>query len=145
MFEIVLRPLWWAAGNEQPSPPLHRAAAARLLRCFDKYSSLYSRNMIANRFVVSFASFFCFNLFFRIPNKILCIENAFIFFFFGLSAVSLRASINSTTSQRTNNKSALGKTNLKFRSRISDFLQNNPAVCDCLISEALSEIPSIPK
>ena len=27
MFEIVLRPLWWAAGNEQPSPPLHRAAA----------------------------------------------------------------------------------------------------------------------
>ena len=52
MFEIVLRPLWWAAGNEQPSPPLHRAAAARLLRCFDKYKSLYSRNMIANRFVV---------------------------------------------------------------------------------------------
>ena len=52
MFEIVLRPLWWAAGNEQPSPPLHRAAAARLLRCFDKYNSLYSRNMIANRFVV---------------------------------------------------------------------------------------------
>ena len=32
MFEIVLRSLWWAAGNEQPSPPLHRAAAARLLR-----------------------------------------------------------------------------------------------------------------
>ena len=52
MFEIVLGPLWWAAGNEQPSPPLHRAAAARLLRCFDKYNSLYSRNMIANRFVV---------------------------------------------------------------------------------------------
>ena len=32
IFEIVLRPFWWAAGSEQPSPPLHRAAAARLLR-----------------------------------------------------------------------------------------------------------------
>ena len=49
IFEIVLRPFWWAAGSEQPSPPLHRAAAARLLRCFDKYKSLYTRNMIANR------------------------------------------------------------------------------------------------
>ena len=52
IFEILLRPSWWAAGNEQPSPPLHRAAAARLLRYFDKYKSLYTRNMIANRFVV---------------------------------------------------------------------------------------------
>ena len=52
IFEIVLRPLWWVAGNEQPSPPLHRAAAARLLRCFDKYKSIYTRNMIANRFLV---------------------------------------------------------------------------------------------
>ena len=49
IFEIVLRPFWWAAGSEQPSPPLHRAAAARLLRCFDKYKSFYTRNMIANR------------------------------------------------------------------------------------------------
>ena len=32
IFEIVLRPFWWAAGSEQPSPPLHRAAAARLLK-----------------------------------------------------------------------------------------------------------------
>ena len=47
MFEIVLGPSWWAAGNEQPSPPLHRAAAARLLRCFDKYNSLYSTNLLA--------------------------------------------------------------------------------------------------
>ena len=47
MFEIVLRPLWWAAGNEQPSPPLHRAAAARLLRYFDKYNSLYTTNLLA--------------------------------------------------------------------------------------------------
>ena len=31
MFEIVLRPIWWVAGSEQPSSPLHRAAAARLL------------------------------------------------------------------------------------------------------------------
>ena len=31
MFEIVLRPIWCDAGSEQPSPPLHRAAAARLL------------------------------------------------------------------------------------------------------------------
>ena len=47
MFKIVLRPSWWAAGNEQPSPPLHRAAAARLLRCFDKYNSLYTTNLLA--------------------------------------------------------------------------------------------------
>ena len=52
MFEIVLRPSWWAAGNEQPSPPLHRAAAARLLRCFDKYKSLYTRNLLAIIFLV---------------------------------------------------------------------------------------------
>ena len=32
IFEIVLGPIWWVAGSEQPSPPLHRAAAARLLR-----------------------------------------------------------------------------------------------------------------
>ena len=31
IFEIVLRPIWWATGSEQPSPPLHRAAAAQLL------------------------------------------------------------------------------------------------------------------
>ena len=47
MFEIVLRRLWWVAGNEQPSPPLHRAAAARLLKCFDKYKSLYTTNLSA--------------------------------------------------------------------------------------------------
>ena len=47
IFEIVLRPSWWAAGSEQPSPPLHRAAAARLLRCFDKYNSLYTTNLLA--------------------------------------------------------------------------------------------------
>ena len=52
IFEIVLRPICWAAGSEQPSPPLHRTAAARLLRCFDKYKSLYTRNMIASRFLV---------------------------------------------------------------------------------------------
>ena len=32
LFEIVLRPIWWAAGCEQPSPPLHPAAVAGLLR-----------------------------------------------------------------------------------------------------------------
>ena len=52
IFEIVLRPFWWAAGSEQPSPPLHRAAAARLLRCFDKYKSLYTRNLLAIIFLV---------------------------------------------------------------------------------------------
>ncbi len=31
LFEIVLRPIWWAAGCEQPSPPLHPAAVAGLL------------------------------------------------------------------------------------------------------------------
>ena len=31
IFETVLRPIWWAAGCEQPSPPLHRATAAQLL------------------------------------------------------------------------------------------------------------------
>ena len=31
IFEIVLRPIWWATGSEQPSPCLHRAAAAQLL------------------------------------------------------------------------------------------------------------------
>ena len=31
IFETVLRPIWWAAGTEQPSPPLHRATAAQLL------------------------------------------------------------------------------------------------------------------
>ena len=53
MFEIVLRPNWWASGNEQPSPPLHRAAAARLLRCFDKYKSLFTRNLLGIIFLVS--------------------------------------------------------------------------------------------
>ena len=46
---IHLARTFGATGKEQPSPPLHRAAAARLLRCFDKYKSLYTRNMIANR------------------------------------------------------------------------------------------------
>ena len=32
IFAIALRPVWWVAGSEQPSPPLHRAAAARLLK-----------------------------------------------------------------------------------------------------------------
>ena len=31
IFKIVLQPIWWATGSEQPSPPLHRAAAAQLL------------------------------------------------------------------------------------------------------------------
>ena len=31
IFETVLRPIWWVAGTEQPSPPLHRATAAQLL------------------------------------------------------------------------------------------------------------------
>ena len=31
IFKIVLRPIWWATWSEQPSPPLHRAAAAQLL------------------------------------------------------------------------------------------------------------------
>ena len=47
IFEIVLQPFWWVAGSEQPSPPLHRAAAARLLRCFHKYKSLYTTNLLA--------------------------------------------------------------------------------------------------
>ena len=51
IFEIVLRPIWWAAGCEQPSPPLHRAAAAQLLSCSDKYKSLYSTNMGAKIFL----------------------------------------------------------------------------------------------
>ena len=57
MFEIVLRPLWWAAGNEQPSPPLHRAAAARLLKCFDKYKSLYTTNLLAMYHISCLGSF----------------------------------------------------------------------------------------
>ena len=51
IFENVLRSIWWVAGSEQPSPPLHRAAAARLLRFFDKYNSFYTRNILAPIFV----------------------------------------------------------------------------------------------
>ena len=50
--EIHLARTFGATGKEQPSPPLHPAAAAGLLRCFDKYKSLYTRNMIASRFLV---------------------------------------------------------------------------------------------
>ena len=46
---IHLARTFGATGKEQPSPPLHPAAAAGLLRCFDKYKSLYTRNMIASR------------------------------------------------------------------------------------------------
>ncbi len=38
IFEIVLRPFWWAAGSEQPSPPLHWAAAV-IIFIYKKYYS----------------------------------------------------------------------------------------------------------
>ena len=31
IFEIVLRPFWWVAGSEQPSPPLRSPEAGELL------------------------------------------------------------------------------------------------------------------
>ena len=34
IFEIVLRPLWWATVSEQPSPPLHPPTVRGLLNCF---------------------------------------------------------------------------------------------------------------
>ena len=44
---IHLARTFGATGKEQPSPPLHPAAAAGLLRCFDEYKSLYTRNLLA--------------------------------------------------------------------------------------------------
>ena len=49
---IHLARTFGATGKEQPSPPLHPAAAAGLLRCFDKYKSLYTRNLLAIIFLV---------------------------------------------------------------------------------------------
>ena len=37
IFKIVLRPLWWATGSEQPSPPLHPLTARGLLNSFQLF------------------------------------------------------------------------------------------------------------
>ena len=34
IFKIVLRPIWWAAGNKQPSPPIFLATAGTFLSMF---------------------------------------------------------------------------------------------------------------
>ena len=37
IFKIVLRPLWWATGSEQPSPPLHPLTVRGLLNSFQLF------------------------------------------------------------------------------------------------------------
>ena len=40
MFEIVLRPILWVAGSEQPSPPLHPPKVGGLLSIFNLYNTI---------------------------------------------------------------------------------------------------------
>ena len=43
IFEIVLRPFWWAAGSEQPSPPLRSPEAGELLSKIWDAACLYTK------------------------------------------------------------------------------------------------------
>ena len=41
IFEIVLRPILWVAGSEQPSPPLHPPKVGGLLSIFNLYNTIW--------------------------------------------------------------------------------------------------------
>jgi hypothetical protein len=43
MFEIVLRPSWWAAGNEQPSPPREITDFLYIMICICQNTSVAGR------------------------------------------------------------------------------------------------------